>query len=251
MPTLYQIDAGIAAMRKKFLTKLEAYGTKDVEEYGMQGIISRIIDKKCRMETLVEKNVKAMGDEPLQDTAIDLMGYALIAYLYLRNEWSDGATPTAVEHKDKILIKTLQEGGGITPPKYEGDAGMDLVCSEDTTIVPFGKGTTNIPLGFAMKLPDGCWAEIRPRSSTATKMGIFVHQSVMDNLYVGPWFVVANSLGENPMSIKKGTRIAQCILHRLNPCDISVVDELPKTQRGEQGFGSSGLSQEMSEEMLP
>lgn len=145
----------------------------------------------------------------------------------------------------RILIKRHDKShDGIMQPQKEGDVGMDLVVSEDFEIPPFGHFPVNVPCAFNAKLPTGYWAEIRPRSSTATKLGVLVYQSVMDTGYTGPWFVIAHSILGKTVKIEKGTRLAQCILHESKVPPIKFVDELPRTERGDTGFGSSGIKHE-------
>lgn len=149
-----------------------------------------------------------------------------------------------IENKDggKSFIRVLKTGedGGILMPQKHGDVGFDLVASEDTIVRPSLFGVTNIPCGFRAKLPDGHWAEIRPRSSTPSKLGLLVHSSVMDEGYTGPWFVVCSALGHNDVVVKKGTRVAQCVLFKSRVPAIMKVTDLPDTERGDTGFGSSG-----------
>lgn len=179
------------------------------------------------------------------DSEIDLANYALIISLLNSGDWFPddvAASKELVDLSSHIRVKSLNgEKNNIRAPQKAGDVGFDLVSSVDSEISPFGSIPSSVPCDFAMKLPDGYWAEIRPRSSTPTKLGILVHQSVMDSGYVGPWFVVANSITGAPVRIPKGTRLAQCIIHKSVVPELTYVDELPETDRGSGGFGSTGL----------
>lgn len=148
-------------------------------------------------------------------------------------------TPDEFEIKTKHHVPDHQ---GILHPQKGGDVGFDLVVSEDFEVPPLGQAfPVNVPCGFGVKLPEGYWAEIRPRSSTATKFGVLVYQSVMDTGYTGPWFVVCHSVIGKSVKVARGTRLAQCILHRSAVPGLVEVKELPQTERGDTGFGSSGL----------
>lgn len=184
-----------------FIKKLKAYGTKDLQ--AVDQVTQRQHEKLYRIENLLKGR--------------DTEGH-------------------------KFRIKLHEEGlVGILPPQKAGDAGFDLVASEDMIIGGFGEAPVNIPCGFSAKIPAGYWAEIRPRSSTPTKFGVLVHASVMDEGYTGPWFVIAHSLSGEPVKVAKGTRLAQCVLHKAVVPPLEFVSELPQTDRGDTGFGSSGL----------
>lgn len=230
MIDIKKLDAHFAQARSIFIERNRKYGVAGMD---MELAISLATTKLQRL--------KNTGYDA--DSAIDLLNYAVIMLLLGSGEWVD--TDSADSPLDgKILIKKLvTEHNGISAPQKTGDVGFDLAASEEMTIPPIGTGKpVNVPCGFGMKIPDGYWAEIRPRSSTATKLGITVYQSVMDNGYTGPWYVVCHSITGETIKIEKGTRIAQCIFHKMNVPALAEVDVLPETERGATGFGSSGLT---------
>lgn len=259
MPNIEHIDKTWEDVRARFLAKLADYGTKDIEEMGIAGLLSRIREKTMRLDNVV-KNGSAVNDETMSDTGIDIMGYSLILNLVLRGQWTDEmpAASRVEQMRDEFYLMVRRddkEHMGLLAPQKEGDVGYDLVVLQDTWVLPEyslfnendgyvmrGNPPVNVPVGISAKLPEGYWAEIRPRSSTATKLNLRVHQSVMDTGYTGPWYVVCASLTGRPQEIKKGTRIAQAILHRSNTPKLIDVPELPETARGATGFGSSGLN---------
>jgi len=144
---------------------------------------------------------------------------------------------------DRIQVRVLEDA----PFKPElrgaktGDAGLDLyVCiAEDKLVVPAG-GMINIPTGVAVKLPWGTWASIRPRSSTFAKKKLFIMDGTIDNGYTGPLLVFVFNPNKYDVVVNKGDRLAQLVLHQLVPYRIEYVEELPKTERGDTGFGSTG-----------
>lgn len=131
-------------------------------------------------------------------------------------------------------------------PGYEteGSAGCDLraALTEPITLLP-GKRAL-IPTGLKMALPEGYEAQIRPRSGLAYKHGITMLNTpgTIDSDYRGEVKVLAINHGENEFTIQHGDRIAQMVIAPIQQIEIQQVYELPKTRRGDGGFGSTGVS---------
>lgn len=139
---------------------------------------------------------------------------------------------------DRILWKSLVATGQAPKDQYTGDAGCDLYTSEETWIQP---GTfVDVPCGIAVAFPEGIWGRITGRSSTIRKKGLLVIEGIIDNGYTGPIFAGVWNLTDRPVLVKVGERLAQLIPMRLVPVEFVEVDELPETERGSRGFGSSG-----------
>lgn len=132
----------------------------------------------------------------------------------------------------------------IELPAYQSEhaAGMDVRAAEERTLQP-GE-TALIPTGFAMAIPAGYEAQLRPRSGLALKHGITLLNSpgTIDADYRGPVQVIITNLGQEPFFINPGDRIAQMVIAKVERADIYEVEELDETIRGEGGFGSSGIS---------
>jgi len=142
----------------------------------------------------------------------------------------------------KILVKKLDpDHDGILPPKKEGDVGYDLVASEDFELPPHGSASAAfiVPAGVHIKAPDGYFCQIVGRSSTA-KRGIGVQTAVIDEGYTGPMFSCCWNMTGDPIYIKKGDRIAQVVFLPACRFELEEVKELPGTERGSSGFGSTG-----------
>lgn len=123
--------------------------------------------------------------------------------------------------------------------KYVGDAGADLVTSEEITIEP--GSFRDVPTGICMGLPEGYWARICGRSSTLRKRGLLVAEGVIDNGYTGPIYAGLWNLTDEPVTILVGERVAQVILHRIVDAAYDQVDAVVSADgRGTNGFGSSG-----------
>ncbi len=124
----------------------------------------------------------------------------------------------------------------------EHAAGFDLPAAVDqpTRIEP---GEIRlIPCGFAMAVPHGYEAQIRPRSGLASKFGITLVNSpgTIDSDYRGEVKVPLINLGKEPFTIEPGTRIAQMLILPVPKVDLVEVDELDQTARGKGGFGHTG-----------
>lgn len=131
-------------------------------------------------------------------------------------------------------------------PAYatQGSSGFDLraALSDPITLQP-GKRVL-IPIGIKIALPDGYEAQIRPRSGLAYRHGITMLNSpgTIDSDYRGEIKVLAINHGEESFTIKHGDRIAQMIIAPILKIEIQRVYELPKTKRGDGGFGSTGMN---------
>lgn len=121
---------------------------------------------------------------------------------------------------------------------YPGDAGWDLVSTGDVTVP--ARSQADVPTGIRVALPQGFWAQIITRSSTFRKHQLHVIEAVIDNGYRGELFIqVVNPMPYDTM-ISKGTRLAQVILHRIYDMRWVEVEKLPNSERGNNGFGSTG-----------
>ena len=142
-----------------------------------------------------------------------------------------------------MLFKRLP-GNDLPLPRREttGAAGMDLrACLvEPMTLSPGQRAL--IPTGFAMALPEGYEAQVRPRSGLALKSGVTMLNTpgTIDADYRGEVSVLAVNLGSAAVTIQRGDRIAQMVIQRVSATELVEVDALPPSARGEGGFGSSG-----------
>lgn len=131
-------------------------------------------------------------------------------------------------------------------PRYmtEDAAGMDLVAGvpNDLTLNP--GDITLVPTGFAMAVPRGYEAQIRPRSGIAVKHGVSVVNSpgTIDADYRGEVKIALINLGKAPYLIRRGDRIAQMVIKKVTQARFVVVEELDDTKRGAGGFGHTGVS---------
>jgi len=99
---------------------------------------------------------------------------------------------------------------------------------------------TDVATGIAVECPVGFWFDIRPRSSTLRKRGLYVHQGTIDNGYRGPIFVYVRNDNGHPVVIRAGERLAQMVFMPLVRPVLEERDELSPSDRGADGFGSTG-----------
>ena len=116
-------------------------------------------------------------------------------------------------------------------------AGYDLYSYESETVVP--KQIKLIDTGISIRVPEGTYGRIAPRSSVSKK-GILINAGVIDRDYRGPVKVMVHNLSNNDYVINKNDRIAQLILEQIKTPPVELVEELDDTVRGEGGFGSTG-----------
>lgn len=140
----------------------------------------------------------------------------------------------------QVRIKRLSESA-ITPTKREGDAGYDLYADEDCKVWP--ESVTKIPTNIAMEIPPGYFGAIYARSGLATKQGLRPANCVgiCDSVYRGNIIVALYNDSGQVRQVKKGDRIAQLVIQPYLTVDFAEVDKLNDTERGEEGFGSTGI----------
>jgi dUTP pyrophosphatase len=144
----------------------------------------------------------------------------------------------------RVLFKRLSSRATLPAYQSAQAAGMDLsAClpeGERLTVAP-GR-IVKVPLGFAIALPPGYEAQIRPRSGLATKFGVTVPNSpgTVDADYRGEMMVALINLGQEPYVVEHGHRVAQMVVAPVSHAILAEVDTLPDSQRGSGGFGSTG-----------
>jgi dUTP pyrophosphatase len=129
-------------------------------------------------------------------------------------------------------------------PRYmtEAAAGLDLAAAVDAPVVLAPGDRAAVPTGLAMALPEGYEGQVRPRSGAALKQGLTVVNApgTIDSDYRGEVCVLLINLGREPVEIQSGDRVAQLVVAPVARAELVEVDELPETDRGAGGFGSTG-----------
>ena len=130
-------------------------------------------------------------------------------------------------------------------PEYAtpGSAGMDLRANIDASITLAPGERKLIPTGIYIALPVGYEAQVRPRSGLALKHGITVCNTpgTVDSDWRGPVGVILINLGQEDFVVNDGDRIAQMIIAKHETAEWDVVEELDETERGEGGYGHTGV----------
>jgi dUTP pyrophosphatase len=144
----------------------------------------------------------------------------------------------------RLVIKILPHGEGLPFPAYAstGAAGIDLAAAVDQSLTLNPKHRALVPTGIAIALPEGYEGQVRPRSGLALKHGITVLNSpgTIDGDYRGEVQVILANLGTEPVTIRRGDRIAQLVVAPVTRVKIERVADLPESERGAGGFGSTG-----------
>lgn len=144
--------------------------------------------------------------------------------------------------KKVVKFKKLNKDAIIPDYAHKGDAGMDLYSIQDDIIEPLTWKL--IQTGLACELPEGTEGQVRSKSGIALKNGVFVLNTpgTVDENYRGEIGVVLYNLNtKEPFVIKKGQKIAQYVINAIEYVDTIEVEQLDSTDRGEGGFGSTGL----------
>lgn len=140
----------------------------------------------------------------------------------------------------QMLVKFKKLVPDAVPFAYsrEEDACMDMYSVKNWVILP--RETKIVPTGIAVEIPHGYEGIVRGRSGLASK-GISVHVGTVDETYRGDVGVIITNNTYEPFEIKKGNRIAQFTVKPVLKVELEEVDELSSTERGTNGYGSSGI----------
>lgn len=137
-----------------------------------------------------------------------------------------------------VKVKILSEHGIMPTQTNHNDAGWDLYSTVDATI--YAQQRKTVSTGIAIEMPDGLAGLIWPRSGLSVKSGIDVLAGVVDAGYRGEIMVCLLNTGDKPVRINRGDRIAQIIFQEVPLVTMNVQETLGSSQRGDNGFGSSG-----------
>lgn len=148
----------------------------------------------------------------------------------------------------------LDEGAKCPTRAHENDAGLDLYARETITIYPYGEAEydaitrrsrklpnhASFDTGVHMEIPRGWYGKIESKSGLNVEYNIVSCGGVVDCGYTGSIVVKLYNLGTEPYTFHKGDKIAQIVIQPYLAPELEIVDELGETERGQQGFGSSG-----------
>lgn len=140
-----------------------------------------------------------------------------------------------------IKVKIIKISEDAIIPKYatSQDAGCDIYSIENVLIK--SKEFKSIKTGIKIEIPNGYYGRIAPKSGLALKNGIDTLAGVVDSGYRGEINVVLINNSDNDFKIEKGSKIAQIIFEKIDQAIFEEVKELNESDRGGNGFGSTGL----------
>ena len=142
----------------------------------------------------------------------------------------------------ELPIRRLRDDAVVPMRAYAGDAGLDLAACERVELAPGERAT--VATGLAVAIPDGYAGFVQPRSGLASRHGITLVNSpgLVDSGYRGELKVILlNTDAREPFVVEPGMRIAQLVVMQVPGIDPVEVDELPESERGVRGFGSSAV----------
>ena len=143
-----------------------------------------------------------------------------------------------MSRQEILQVKLNFDDAQIPVRGSEQSAGYDLYSYEDGRILP---GQTRLfDTGISFRVPIGTYGRIAPRSGLSKK-GLMVNAGVIDRDYTGPVKVMLHNLLSETYVVNKNDRIAQLIIEKIKTPDITIVHDLEDTNRGDGGFGSTGI----------
>jgi dUTP pyrophosphatase len=141
----------------------------------------------------------------------------------------------------EVLVQRLDPGLPLPRRSHPGDAGADLLAAVDVELAPGQRAV--VPTGVAIALPDGYAAFVHPRSGLAARHGVTIVNApgTVDAGYRGEIRVtLLNTDADHPVAFRRGDRIAQLVVQRVELPVFHEVERLPGSARGVDGFGSTG-----------
>jgi len=144
----------------------------------------------------------------------------------------------------KVRIRRLPAARDLPLPSHAspGSAGFDLRAAVEGELVLRPGERLLVPTGIVLEIPPGWEGQVRPRSGLALRHGLSIVNApgTIDSDYRGEVGVILINLGDAPCSLKRGDRIAQLVISRVEPIEWEEADSLESSGRGDGGFGSTG-----------
>ncbi len=219
--------------------ELEAWGYREVEEGRYWLAYEFTPGKRFQVElegSLLEKRLGAEGlAEEVRALREHLGFYGVVPLLRWKKLEKD------IRGTMTLRFKKLRPDAVLPSYAHQGDAGMDLCSVEDVVLQPGER--VLLGTGLAMALPEGYAAFVQPRSGLASRHGISIVNTpgLIDCHYRGEVKIILINLGSEPFQVRKGDRIAQMVIQKVETAEIIEVETLEDTARGEGGFGSTGI----------
>ncbi len=142
-----------------------------------------------------------------------------------------------------VLVRRLPNGEAMPLPARAtaGAAGYDIASAEEVVLAPMERRL--VRTGFAFAIPAGYEMQVRPRSGLALRYGVTLPNTpaTIDSDYRGELMIAVINLGAEPFTVSRGMRLAQLVIAKVESPAMVEVAELPRSERGDGGFGSTGL----------
>jgi dUTP pyrophosphatase len=144
----------------------------------------------------------------------------------------------------ELQVRRLDPRASLPAYAHDGDAGLDLATVEALELAPGRRAAA--PTGLAVAIPSGWVGLVHPRSGLARRHGVTVANApgTIDAGYRGEVQVLLVNLGDEPVRLEAGERVAQLLLQRVGRAEVREVETLDETARGAGGFGSTGRGAE-------
>jgi dUTP pyrophosphatase len=152
---------------------------------------------------------------------------------------------SVVKNSSELVLEVKKMSKDISAPEYilDSDIGLDLKACETVSLKPMEQKI--IKTGIKMRIPDGYVGLIRDRAGIVSNMNVHTAAGTFDPAYRGEVSIVLINMGEEEVEMEEGMRIAQMIILPVARVKIKVVETLSETQRGEKGFGSTGIKEKL------
>jgi dUTP pyrophosphatase len=146
--------------------------------------------------------------------------------------------------RPRIRLARLRDTAIVPRYMTAGAAGMDLASALERPLVLEPGARAAVPTGWAIEIPEGYEGQVRPRSGAALRRGLSVPNApgTIDSDYRGELAVILINLGQEPIEIEPGMRIAQLVIAPVARAELVEVDELGPSAREGGGFGSTGVT---------
>lgn len=233
----YQALAETYFNDEAYETILEAIKDAEREGYTRQEIIEDCENNKEILTTIFDEIRDSYSDSEVKQEVIDTIEDYTIRYM---NAYLFQA---ADQDSANVFVELVHPNAKIPTYAHAGDQGADVYAVEEITLEPHTYGNV-IPTGLKLRIPQGWAISIRPRSGLSKKTTLRISNSpaTIDTAYRGEVKVLMDNIGDNPVTINVGERIAQMLIERNYQMNFEIVDSVePDTERGEDGFGSSGV----------
>jgi dUTP pyrophosphatase len=140
------------------------------------------------------------------------------------------------------VLVTRDDGASVPGCATVSSSGLDLRAHLSAPVTLESMGRALIPTGIRVSIPDGFEAQVRPRSGLAIEHGVTVLNTpgTIDADYRGEVKVILVNLGREPFTVRSGDRVAQMVFQKIMRVSLREVKDLPRSERGSGGFGSTG-----------